>query len=47
MFDYRMFFASSTMEVVERDGRPLLGHPEKRVYRLPGDCRPERSRARR
>ena len=47
MFDYRLFFASSTMEVVERDRRPLLGHPEKRVHRLPGDRRPERNRARR
>jgi hypothetical protein len=47
MFDYRLFFASSTMEAVERERRPLLGHTEKRVYRLPGDRRPERNRTRR
>ena len=47
MFDYRLFFSSSTMETVERDRRPLLGHEGKRVYRLPAERRPERNKARR
>ena len=35
MFDYRLFFASSTLDGSERRRRPILGHEDKRVYRLP------------
>ena len=47
MFDYRLFFASSTLEGPERDRRPLLGHDEKRVYRLQADRRETRAKNRR
>ncbi len=48
MFDYRLFFPSSTLETPERDHRrPLLGHEEKLVYRLPVDRREQRIRGRR
>jgi hypothetical protein len=47
MFDYRLFFASSTLDGDSRDRRPILGHDEKRVYRLPVERRPSRSKDRR
>lgn len=49
MFDYRLFFASSTLDHSERerDRRPLLAHDAKRVYRLPAERREQRSRGRR
>lgn len=48
MFDYRLFFASSTLDTAERDHRrPLLGHEEKLVYRLPAERREQRVRGRR
>ena len=48
MFDYRLFFPSSTLDSTARDRRrPLLGHEEKLVYRLPTDRREQRSRGRR
>jgi hypothetical protein len=47
MFDYRLFFANSTLDSRERDRRPLLGHDAKRVYRLPAERREQRSRERR
>ena len=47
MFDYRLFFASSTLDSNARDRRPILGHDDKRVYRLPAERRGERSRDRR
>ena len=48
MFDYRLFFASSTLDSTGRDSRrPLLGHEEKMVYRLPAERREQRSRGRR
>jgi hypothetical protein len=48
MFDYRLFFPSSTLDTPERDHRrPLLGHEEKMVYRLPAGRREQRSRGRR
>jgi hypothetical protein len=47
MFDYRLFFASSTLDSAERDRRPALGHEEKRVYRLPAERREARTKNRR
>jgi len=48
MFDYRLFFAGSTLDSgVERARRPLLGHAAKRVYRLPTEDHVKRSRGRR
>jgi hypothetical protein len=47
MFDYRLFFANSTLDSPERARRPLLGHDAKRVYRLPAERREQRSRERR
>ena len=48
MFDYRLFFPSSTLDTTERDQRrPLLGHGEKLVYRLPTERRGQRNRGRR
>ena len=48
MFDYRLFFPSSTLDTTERDHRrPLLGHEEKLVYRLAAERREQRSRGRR
>ena len=47
MFDYRLFFASSTLDGDERDRRPVLGHDDKRVYRLPAQPRTSRNKARR
>jgi hypothetical protein len=47
MFDYRLFFASSTLDGDERERRPVLGHDDKRVYRLPAQPRPSRNKARR
>ena len=44
MFDYRLFFASSTLDGDNRQRRPILGHEEKRVYRLPADRRGTRSK---
>ena len=35
MFDYRLFFASSTLDGSDRPRRPILGHEDKRVYRMP------------
>lgn len=45
MFDYRLFFASSTLDGESRRRRPILGHEEKRVYRLSADRRGSRSKA--
>ena len=45
MFDYRLFFASSTLDGESRQRRPILGHEEKRVYRLPADRRTPRTKA--
>ena len=48
MFDYRLFFPSSTLDSADRaQRRPLLGHEEKLVYRLPTERREQRSRGRR
>jgi hypothetical protein len=47
MFDYRLFFANSTLDSAERERRPVLGHDGKRVYRLPAERREQRSRGRR
>lgn len=47
MFDYRLFFASSTLDGETRDRRPFLGHDERRVYRLRVDRRPSRTKDRR
>lgn len=47
MFDYRLFFAGSTLDGSERLRRPILGHEDKRVYRLPAERRSARSRDRR
>jgi hypothetical protein len=47
MFDYRLFFANSTLDGAERTRRPLLGHDAKRVYRLNLERREQRSRGRR
>ena len=48
MFDYRLFFASSTLDADVRERRPILGHDEiKRVYRLPTARRDARSKDRR
>jgi hypothetical protein len=47
MFDYRLFFASSTLDSIERNRRPMLGHEDKRVYRLPAERRSGRSKNRR
>ena len=47
MFDYRLFFAGSTLDANERARRPILGHDDKRVYRLPTEHRGGRSKGRR
>jgi hypothetical protein len=47
MFDYRLFFASSTLDSPDRDRRPALGHEEKRVYRVLAERREARSKNRR
>jgi hypothetical protein len=47
MFDYRLFFAGSTLDGNERGRRPILGHDDKRVYRLPTERRGGRSKDRR
>jgi len=47
MFDYRLFFANTTLDSAERERRPLLGHDGKRVYRLTTERREQRSRGRR
>ena len=47
MFDYRLFFAGSTLDGETRERRPILGHDDKRVYRLPAAPRGERSKNRR
>jgi hypothetical protein len=47
MFDYRLFFASSTLDTSPRERRPLLGHDAERVYRLAADRREQRVRGRR
>jgi hypothetical protein len=46
MFDYRLFFASSTLDG-ERDRRPQLAHEDKRITRLTADRRDARSKNRR
>ena len=47
MFDYRLFFPSSTLDTDRAHRRPLLGHEEKRVYRLSVERREHRGRGRR
>ena len=48
MFDYRLFFAGSTLDSgADRTRRPLLGHGAKRVYRLPTEHRAKRAGGRR
>lgn len=48
MFDYRLFFAGSTLDSgSERARRPLLGHEAKRVFRLPTEHRVKRNEGRR
>jgi hypothetical protein len=47
MFDYRLFFAGSTLDAETRERRPGLGHEDKRVYRLPAARRDERGKNRR
>ncbi|MGI8657663.1 MAG: hypothetical protein ACR2K4_02685 [Candidatus Limnocylindria bacterium] len=47
MFDYRLFFPSSTLGEGDAPRRPILGHPDKRVVRLPSGRREQRSRGRR
>ncbi len=47
MFDYRLFFANSTLDSNERERRPILGHDDRRVYRRPADRRDARSKNRR
>ena len=47
MFDYRLFFAGSTLDGSERQRRPILGHEDRRVYRLPAPRPSIRSKDRR
>ncbi len=47
MFDYRLFFAGSTLDEGHATRRPQLGHHDKRVFRLPVEKREQRDRARR
>ena len=47
MFAYRLFFASSTLDGGGRQRRPILGHEDKRVYRLPAVRPATRSKDRR
>ena len=47
MFDYRLFFSNTTLDNADRSRRPLLGHDDKRVYRLPTERREKRGRGRR
>ena len=47
LFDYRLFFASSTLDGSDRQRRPILGHKDKRVYRLPAVRPVNRSKDRR
>lgn len=47
MFDYRLFFASSTLDGGTRQRRPILGHEDKRVFRLPAGRPANRSKDRR
>lgn len=48
MFDYRLFFAGSTLDGGdERQRRAAPTHEEKRVYRLPAARRDARPRQRR
>ena len=47
MFDYRLFFANSTLEGTERSRRTLLGHDPRRVYRIEAGRREPRGRGRR
>jgi hypothetical protein len=47
MFDYRLFFAGSTLDGSDRERRAAPVHEEKRVYRLPTIRREARPRQRR
>ena len=47
MFDYRLFFAGSTLDGPERERRLAPSHADKRVYRLPAERREARPRQRR
>ncbi len=47
MFDYRLFFASTTLDSADRERRRLSGHEAKRIYQLPGARREQRPRGRR
>ncbi len=47
MFDYRLFFANSTLDNSTRTRRPHLGHDAQRVYRLPAQPRAARQAGRR
>lgn len=47
MFDYRLFFPSSTLDSPRRDRRPVLGHDDRRVYRLQAERREPRNHGRR
>jgi hypothetical protein len=47
MFDYRLFFAGSTLDNPERERRRLSGHEAKRIFQLPSERREQRVRGRR
>jgi hypothetical protein len=47
MFDYRLFFAGSTLDGPEHARRQAPAHEDKRVYRLPTERRSARPRQRR
>ena len=47
MFDYRLFFAGSTLDTPPPARHPATGHDAKRVFRLAAERRAERARARR
>ncbi len=47
MFDYRLFFPSSTLDGAEAPRRPQLGHHGRRVHRLAPERHEPRSKGRR
>ena len=47
MFDYRLFFAGSTLDTPPRTRHPVTGHDAKRVFRLAAERRAERAQGRR
>lgn len=47
MFDYRVFFPTSTLDGGEAPRRPQLGHHDRRVHHLAPERREPRSKGRR